>query len=83
MPKWKNKNHNICIIDYILMVKLLPAIAIVCITILEAIALFEGIDGAILSMVIATIAGLAGGLGGYHAGKRKSTYRYREEEERL
>jgi len=35
-------------------------VAIAGIVVLEAIALCKGIDGAILSMVIATIAGIAG-----------------------
>lgn len=34
--------------------------AIACITVLEAIALLQGIDGAYLSMVIAAISALAG-----------------------
>jgi len=35
-------------------------IAIISITTLEAIALFQGINGAILSVAVAAIAGLAG-----------------------
>jgi hypothetical protein len=34
--------------------------AIVCISVLEAIALLEGLDGAIFSMVVAVIGGIAG-----------------------
>jgi hypothetical protein len=34
--------------------------AIVCISVLEAIALVEGLDGAIFSMVVAVIGGIAG-----------------------
>ena len=43
-------------------------LAILCIAILEAIALVMKIDGAYLSMVIGVIAGLAG----YSIGKRAS-----------
>ncbi len=34
--------------------------AIICLTILESIALFKGINGTIFSLMIAVIAGLAG-----------------------
>jgi uncharacterized membrane protein YgaE (UPF0421/DUF939 family) len=34
--------------------------AIVCITVLEAIALYRGIDGSLMATVIATLAGLGG-----------------------
>ena len=34
--------------------------AIVCITVLEALALYRGIDGVALATVLATISGLAG-----------------------
>ncbi len=40
--------------------KELAAIAIVVLGVLEAIAMFLGVDGAILSLVVAAIAGLAG-----------------------
>ena len=43
------------------------SLAIVCITILEAIAMLKGIDGHMFGTVVAAIAGLAG----YYAGKRK------------
>jgi hypothetical protein len=39
-----------------------------CITVLEAIALFKGIDGTFLTMVIAVIAGL----GGFYIGRATS-----------
>jgi hypothetical protein len=39
--------------------------AMFCITVLEAIALFKGIDGTFLTMVIAVIAGL----GGFYIGR--------------
>jgi CDP-diglyceride synthetase len=39
--------------------------AMICITILEAIALYKGIDGTFLTMVIAVIAGL----GGFYIGR--------------
>jgi hypothetical protein len=42
--------------------------AILSITILEAVALLKGIDGALLSMAVAVIAGLAG----YQVGKVSS-----------
>jgi len=42
-------------------------VAIVCITVLEAIALLKGIDGTLLSTIIAVLAGLAG----YKYGKGK------------
>ena len=45
-------------------------VAMVCITVLEIIALLKGIDGALLSMVIAVLAGLAG----YKYGKRNENY---------
>ena len=45
-------------------------VAMVCITVLEIIALLKGIDGALLSMVIAVLAGLAG----YKYGERKNNY---------
>jgi len=35
-------------------------VAIIGIVVLEAIALYKGIDGQVLSLVIATIAGIAG-----------------------
>ena len=35
-------------------------IAIACITVLEAIAMYKGINGTLLTLSIATIAGLAG-----------------------
>lgn len=41
-------------------------VAIVCITILEAIALIRGIDGAVFS----TIVGVIAGLGGFWLGKQ-------------
>jgi uncharacterized membrane protein YgaE (UPF0421/DUF939 family) len=34
--------------------------AILCITVLEAIALYRGIDGSLMATVIATLAGLGG-----------------------
>ncbi len=46
-------------------IKFEPVVAIVCITILEAIALVKGIDGILLANIIAIIAGL----GGYSLGK--------------
>ena len=42
-------------------------LAIITITILEIIALFKGIDGALLSTVVAILSGL----GGYEYAKRK------------
>ena len=42
-------------------------IAIMAITLLEAFAIWKGIDGAILSVVIAALAGL----GGYAVGSKK------------
>jgi len=42
-------------------------VAMVCITALEIVALLKGIDGALLSTVIAVLAGLAG----YKYGKGK------------
>jgi len=45
-------------------------VAMVCITVLEIIALLKGIDGALLSTVIAVLAGLAG----YKYGVRKDNY---------
>ena len=42
-------------------------IAILAITIIETLAIFRGIDGALLAAAIAAIAGL----GGYQIGKRK------------
>ncbi len=45
-------------------------VAMVCITILEVIALLKGIDGALFSTVIAVLAGLAG----YKYGERKNYY---------
>lgn len=39
---------------------LITVVAMVCITILESIALLLNIDGTILSMVVAVISGLAG-----------------------
>lgn len=39
---------------------LIPIIAIGCITVLEAIALFKGIDGTILSLSFASIGGIIG-----------------------
>ena len=43
-------------------------VAMVCITVLEVVALLKGIDGSLLSMVVAVLAGLAG-------------YKYREAKE--
>ena len=37
-----------------------PIIAIVCITALEIVALWQGIDGAVFGIVIAALAGLGG-----------------------
>jgi len=37
-----------------------PLVAMACITALQAIALFKGIDGAIFGIVIAALAGLGG-----------------------
>jgi len=45
---------------------LIKAVAILSVTVLEAIALFKGIDGTLFSLVIAGICGLAG----YHIGKK-------------
>ena len=42
-------------------------LAMVLIAVIEIVALFMGIDGALLSTVVAVIAGL----GGYHYGKEK------------
>ena len=42
-------------------------VAMICITVLEVIALLKGIDGTLLSTVVAIIAGLAG----YKYGKNK------------
>jgi len=40
--------------------KWIPIVAIVCITLLESIALIHGIDGAIFGIAIAAISGLGG-----------------------
>jgi len=45
-------------------------VAMVCITALEIVALLKGIDGALLSTVIAVLAGLAG----YKFGKVQEEY---------
>jgi len=37
-----------------------PIIAIICITAIELVALFKGIDGKLLALAIAAISGLAG-----------------------
>ena len=39
---------------------ILKVVAIVCIALLELVALWQGIDGTLLSMVVAVISGLAG-----------------------
>jgi uncharacterized membrane protein YgaE (UPF0421/DUF939 family) len=39
---------------------LITVTAIVCITVLEAIALYKGIDGSLMATVIAALAGLGG-----------------------
>lgn len=49
----------------------LKVAAILGLTLIESIALFQGIDGALLTLVVGSIAGLAGyGIGSYRADKR-------------
>lgn len=45
-------------------------VAMGCITVLEAVALLQGINGALLSLGLAALAGL----GGYALGKRSTGY---------
>ena len=47
-------------------------IAIICITFLQALALHEGIDGQVLSITVAILAGLAG----YQTGIKKERKRH-------
>ena len=51
--------------------KIIPITAILCITILEIMAIWAGIDGAIFGMAIAAIAGLGGYEIKYLRDKRK------------
>ena len=46
------------------------SVVVVCVSMLEALALTKGIDGAILSMVISSMIGIVTGLIGYKHGEK-------------
>ena len=51
-------------------IRVVEIVSIICLTVLESVALLQGIDGAYFGLVIAIIAGI----GGYEIAKKKVVY---------